>query len=143
MMEKLLTGAITVSSILLFCYWFRYTCQLILSAATSRDYATSIAQSYRLGFLEAKERLLQGAPEWDGVKQMLDRDYAVLMRLMEDAGGVERRMLAVHYSVAGACFKACRTVSPAAARKALDEMTQVVAYFANSFGEAAASPAAA
>ena len=143
MMETLVTAAVTVSSIFLFCYWFRYTCQLILSAATSRDYFTSVAQVHQLGFLEARQQLGQGALDLDRLKSMLDRDYAVLARLMENADGVEQRMLAVHYSLAGAWYKASRSVSPAAARKALQEMSSVVAYFANSFGEAAAASAAA
>jgi hypothetical protein len=143
MMETLLTAAITVSSVLLFCYWFRYTCQLILTAATSRDYSTSVAQAHQLSFLDAQQQLAQGVADLDRLKHLLDRDYMVLARLMENAGGVEQRMLAVHYSVAGACYKACRSVSPAAARRAVEEMSSVVAYFANSFGESASASAAA
>jgi hypothetical protein len=143
MMETLVTVAITVSSIFLFCYWFRYTCQLILSAATSRDYATSVAQAYQLGFLGVQQRLRQDALELDVVKHMLDNDYAVLARLMENAAGIEQRMLAIHYSLAATWYKASRSVSPAAARKALEEMSTVVAYFANSLGEATAASAAA
>ena len=39
MLESVLTILISVSSTLLFGYWFRYTCLLILSAKTTRDYA--------------------------------------------------------------------------------------------------------
>jgi hypothetical protein len=42
-----------------------------------------------------------------------------------------------------AWYEASSKISPASARKALEEMSNVLAYFANSIGEAAASPAAA
>ena len=37
MIELLATTIITVSSVALFGYWFRYTCLLILSAKTTQD----------------------------------------------------------------------------------------------------------
>jgi hypothetical protein len=147
MLELVITVTMSVSSILLFCYWFGYACRLILSATTSQDYATNVAQAHRLSFQEAQLRLSRGPMELNGLKEMLDRDYAVLARLMnhaEDAhAGVERRMLAIHYSLAAACYRASSGISIAAARRALEEMSMVVAYFANSIGEASASAAAA
>jgi hypothetical protein len=147
MIETLVTAVITVSSILLFCYWFRYTCHLILTAATARDYATSVAQAHQLGFQEARQRLKDGDTELDCMKDMLDRDYAVLVGLMNYAGdaqaGIERRMLAAHYRLAAVWYKAGSRISASAARQALEEMSLVVAHFANSVGEAASSPATA
>ena len=43
MIELVTTVIITVSSVLLFGYWFRYTCLLILSAKTTRDFAGEVA----------------------------------------------------------------------------------------------------
>jgi hypothetical protein len=147
MIETVVTATITVSSILLFCYWFRYTCQLILSAATSRDYATNVARAHQLGFQQAQVQLSQDAPELDRLKSMLDRDYAVLTRLMDQAtdapAGIERHMLAIHYRLESMCYRATASVSASAASKALEQMSMVVAHFANSLGEAAAAPSAA
>jgi hypothetical protein len=147
MFERITTVFMTISSILLFCYWFRYTCRLILSAATSLDYATNVARAHQLGFQEAQLRLRHGATELDGLKDMLDRDYATLRELMnqaEDAqGGIERHMLAIHYGLTAFWYQTCGRVSASAARLALEEMSMVVAHFANSLGEAAASSAAA
>ena len=42
MIELLATTIITLSSVALFGYWFRYTCLLILSARTTRDYAGAV-----------------------------------------------------------------------------------------------------
>jgi hypothetical protein len=146
MIELSVTIAITVSSILLFCYWFRYMCLLILSAATPRDYATSVAQAHQLGFQKAQAQL-GAALELDGLKDILDHDYAVLARLMNRAddaqGGIERRMLAIHYRLAAVAYRASSRISASAARKALQEMSMVVSYYANFVGEAAASPSAA
>ena|SRR5580658_3364449 len=147
MFETLITVTMSLSSILLFCYWFRYTCRLILSAATSQDFATGIAQAQRLCFREAQLQLRRGATELDQLRDMLDHDYATLARLMNQAGGmqegIERRMLAVHYHLTAAWYRFCSTISTSAARLALEEMSLVVAHFANSLGEAAASSAAA
>src|ERR1700730_17582975 len=97
MTELIVTLAMSVSSILLFCYWFHFICRLILSTATSRDYAGNVVQAHQLCFPEAQLRLSHGATELDRLKEMLDRDYAVLARLMNRAGGaqagIERRML--------------------------------------------------
>jgi len=147
MFELVVTLTMTVSSILLFCYWFRYACRLILSAATSQDYATNVARTHQLCFQEAQLRLSHGAGELGRVKAMLDRDYAVVAGLMSQAGdahaGIERRMLAIHYHLAAACYRASRGISASAARGALEEMSLVVQHFANSIGEAAVSAAAA
>jgi hypothetical protein len=147
MIESAVTIAMTVSSILLFCYWFRYTCRLILSAVTSQDYATSVAQAHRLGFQRVQLLLHCDATDLAGLKEMLDLDYAVLAGLMNDAGdataGIERYMLATHYSLASACYRATSGISASAACKALEEMSLVVAHFANSMGEYAAVSAAA
>jgi hypothetical protein len=146
MFELAITVAICVSSILLFCYWFRYTCQLILSAATSQDYATSFAHAHQLCFQEAQLLLSHGTLDLDGLKEMLDRDYAALAQLMNQAenvpAGIERHMLAIHYRIAAIWYRASGGVSVSAARKALEEMSHVVAHFANSMGECAAAAGA-
>jgi hypothetical protein len=143
MIELIVTVTMTISSILLFCCWFRYICRLILSAATSRDHAANIAQAHQLCFQEAQMRLSHGATELDWLKEMLDRDYAVVARLTNQATDAhargERRMLAIYYCLAAACYRASSRISTAAARRALEEMSMVVAYFANSIGEASAT----
>jgi hypothetical protein len=147
MFELVVTVGISVSSTLLFCYWFHYTCRLILSAATSQDYATNFAHAQHLCFQEVQLQLSHGATDLGGLKEMLDRDYAALTRLMHHAEnapiGIERHMLAIHYRIAAVWYKASGGASVSAARKALEEMSLVVAHFANSMGECAATSAAA
>ncbi len=145
MIELIATVILTVGSILLFCYWFRYTCFLILNAQTVRGYAANIAQAHQLGFLETQVRLAEFAPNLDGLKNALDRDYAVIAGLLNgleaEQSGIEQRMLAIHYRMMGAWYQASRHISAGVARKAIEEMSLVLSHFADSIGEAAATPA--
>lgn len=146
-MELIATVVITVSSVFLFGYWFRYTCLLILSARTSRDYAAPVAIANQLGFLEVQSAL-QKSSDLERLKEMLDRDYEVLTYLLKNAASpargddaVENRMLKIDYRLMRAWYSLTCRISPNAAMKALDEMSQVVAHFANAMGERAAAAA--
>ena len=146
MIELVTTFTITASSILLFGYWFRYTCLLILSAKTAQDYAREVATANQLGFLGAQSELTANAPDLDRLRDQLDRDYAVLNRLIRTSTGdsfIENRMLGINYQVMGTWYRVSRVFSAAAARRALEEMSTVVAHMANAVGENAACAAAA
>jgi len=149
MIELITTVLITVSSVLLFGYWFRYTCLLILSAKTTRDFAAQVATANQLGFLEVQTQLRASATNLDQLRDALDRDYSVLSGLLKHAGdsssegsSLENRMLALNYRVMRAWYSASSSFSPAAARQALEEMSMVVAHFANSMGQQTAGAAA-
>jgi hypothetical protein len=150
MLELLTTAFVLGGSVLLFGYWFRYTCVLILSAKTTRDYALSVATANQLGFLEVQSQLCENVPQLDRLRDSLDRDYAVLTALFKNASnatsgeeGLEKRMLEINYRVMSAWYSVSRKFSPAAASRAIDEMSQVVAHFANAMGERSAIGAAA
>jgi hypothetical protein len=150
MTELIATVIITASSVFLFGYWFRYTCLLILSARTSRDYAADVAMANQLGFLEVQSVLRESNSDLDRLKDMLDRDYRVLTYLLKNAansstGGdaIENRMLEIDYRLMRAWYSVSRRFSPTAALSAIDEMSQVVAHFANAMGERATVGAAA
>ena len=150
MIELIATLIITTSSAALFAYWFRYTCMLILRAKTTRDYAASVAEANQLSFVHVQATLREASPDLAVLKDALDRDYKVLTYLLKHASNpssadtaIEDRMLEVNYKLMQAWYSACRHFSPAAARRALDEMTTVVAHFANAMGERAVAGAAA
>lgn len=149
MIELIATAVITVASALLFGYWFRYTCLLILSAQTARDFAGQVATANRLRFMEVQSRLqVQGPLEDMGLLQdALNRDFLAVSQLLKEAnteeGSLENRMLAVHYRMLSAWFGVSRRISVAAARGTLEQMSQVVAHFANALGEQAVAGAAA
>lgn len=151
MIELMATVIITAGSVLLFGYWFRYTCLLILSAKTTRDYAASVAMANQLNF-PAVQAILRDTSiaDLDGLKASLDRDYKVLTYLLKHSANpckgedaIEKRMLEINYRMMRAWYSVSRQFSPAAAMRALDEMSTVVAHFANSMGERAAAGAAA
>ena len=151
MVEFVATIGIVVSSALLFAYWFRYTSLLILSARTTRDYASEVAMANQLSFLEVQSRLRAGAgSELDRLRDLLDRDFAVVRYLLEHAANpamtqatFETGMLAVNYRVMHAWYRVSSRFSESTACRALEEMSQVVAHFANAMGERAAVGAAA
>ena len=149
MIELVTTVIITASSVLLFGYWFRYTCLLILSAKTTRDFAGQVATANQLGFLEVQTQLRESAVNLDSLRDSLDRDYAVLSALLNQAGdssfegsSLEQTMLAINYRVMRASYSVTGAFSPSAARKALEEMSMVIAHFANSMGQQAEGAAA-
>ena len=149
MIELIATIVITVSSALLFGYWFRYTSVLILSAKTTRDYAGEVATANQLSFLEVQSQLREQAPvELDALQKALDRDYAIVTYLLNHASSasavedaLEKRMLEIDYRLMRAWYRVSRSFSAEAARDALEEMSLVVAHFANAMGASAASAA--
>jgi len=150
MIELIVTVVFTASSILLLAYWFRYTCLLIMSAKTTRDYAASVAAANQLGFLEVQSQLSDAIPDLDRLKDALDRDYKVLTYLLKhgangsaDEGSLEKRMLEIDYRIMGAWFSLSRRFSQSAASHAVEEMALVVAHFANAMGERSSVGAAA
>jgi hypothetical protein len=150
MIELVGTVVMTASSVLLFGYWFRYTCLLILSARTTRDYAGAVVTANQLSFPEVQAMLREHAvADLDRLKDSLDRDYKVLTYLLKHSANassgedaVEKRMLEVHYRLMRGWYSVSRNLSPSAAYRALDEMASVVAHFANSMGAQTSASAA-
>ena len=148
MLEIIVTSIITVSSVLMLGYWFRYSCLLILSAQTTRDYAADIATANQLSFLKVQAQLRENAVDLDRLQAALDRDFAVVTYLIQNASGqgewgMEDRMLQLNYRLMGAWCSISRSFSPEAGRRALDEMSMIISHFANTMGERATAGAAA
>jgi hypothetical protein len=143
MLELIVTLVITVSSVLMFGYWFRYTCLLILSAKTTRDYAFDIAAANQLSFLQVQSELRQNPADLDRLKASLDRDLSVVTSLIQNDWGMEDRMLKLNYQLMSAWCSVSKSFSVEAGRRALDEMSTIVSHFANSVGERAYAGSAA
>lgn len=148
MFELAITVLITGGSAVLLCYWFRYTCVLILSAKTASDYSSQFAMDHQLNFLGVQTSVRSHATlDLNPLRDALDRDYDVVKRLLDRAqvsaedSSIERRMLAAHYRLLHSWYRVSRQFSPRCAREAIEEMALVVAHFANSLGECAASAA--
>jgi hypothetical protein len=150
MLEFAVTATLTVGSALLFAYWFRYTCLLILSAKTARDYALEVVTANQLCFLDVQSQLRQGAAQLDGLHAALARDYDVVTYLLKHAAhssneesSIEARMLQMNYRLMGAWYQVSRRFSATFARQALEEMSLIIGHFANVMGERASCGAAA
>ncbi|HYZ82924.1 MAG TPA: hypothetical protein VE621_00895 [Bryobacteraceae bacterium] len=131
-------------SLTLFVYWFRYTCLLILSAKTSRDYAHQVATANQLRFLETRDQLLADPPpeSLDGLHEALRRDYLLLTYLMRYAAGrqdpghsLEKKILTVDYYLLMVWYVLMRRLSVERSRQALLEVASIVHYLANAMGE--------
>ena len=142
-MQVLVSILIIVISLMLFLYWFRYTCVLILSTRASRDYATHIASANQLTFLEARDRLMMDtATGFGNLHRSLDRDYRLLVYLLRHAANynvkpqkIEHRVLMADYLMMRMWFFVTRKVSHSQARGALLEMTAILNHLANAMGE--------
>jgi hypothetical protein len=149
MLDLIVTLIITVSSVLMLGYWFRYSCLLILSAETTRDYAADIATANQLSFLQVQAELRDQQPaDLNRLQASLDRDLAVVTYLIQNASGqgewgMEARMLKLNYRLMSTWCSVSQRFSPEAGRRALDEMSMIVSHFANSLGEHATAGAAA
>src|SRR5438105_1063083 len=116
MIELIATAIITVSSALLFGYWFRYTCLLILSARTTQDFAGAIAVANQLNFARVQGELSTGvAGDLERLHRLLDRDYSVLDSLFrggaENVHSLENRILRLNYRLMSSWYQVSRHFS--------------------------------
>ena len=139
-------------SLVLFLYWFRYTCLLILSAKPAKDYAGQVAQVNQLSFPEVRNEL-RGAAATANLSRLeasLERDFRLLNCLIRQAaesplGGLalEERILVADYRIMKVWYMLTRLIAASQARQALAEMSDIVAHFASVMGERQAVPVAA
>ena len=124
--------------------WFRYSCGLILSAKPAHDYTPQVAAANELGFLEVQQNLPQANERrvLDMLRKKLERDYHLLSYLLDHSPalhtgseGFEQRMMMLDFELMKAYYALASLLSRSTARRALQEMTQVLCYFANTMGE--------
>jgi hypothetical protein len=139
---------IIVVSTILFVYWFRYTCILILSTRNARDYARQVAEVNGLNFVETQQQLAtdRGRVEaYDGLHKSLDRDYEVISYLLRHAGtrssdSLDEHLLRIDYQIMRLLYFLARPFSRASARQALIERASIVSHLASAMGERVALP---
>jgi hypothetical protein len=142
-------GLIVLFSVVLFVYWFRYSCLLILQNKTASS-AQYISGS-TLSFPAVQQRLKSqqgGVALLDQLHRDLSNDYRIICFLLRcsaenDADPVERRLLMLDYWIVQAWYSLARRAAPRQARSALEEMSNIVSYFASSVGRHAAQEARA
>lgn len=133
-------------SLALFLYWYRYTCLLILSAKGTKDYTVRVAETNGLELVrvQAGLRTASSPDELDRLRAALSRDYQLLTGILRHTSrfqltgfSVEQRMLMLDFALMQVWFFLTRALPSAAAysRRAVSEMADIVAHFANSMGE--------
>jgi len=151
MLELAITAIIAAGSALLLGVWFRYTCLLIVSAKTALDYAGDVAAANQLSFQDVQARLhSRDITELDPLRAALERDYELITYLLKNAAhssamesSIETQMLELNYRLMDAWYRVSRRFSTEAACRALEDMSLVVAHFANVMGERNACATAA
>ncbi len=135
----MLTSILIIAvSFVLLVYWFRYTCILLVRTAASEQAADVSA---RFSFSDVKARLKAGEA-LDPLQVSLQKDYDLLVYLLEHAAGlemqsIEDRLLVWDYKVMRMFYRLTRTAAPQRARNALVEMASVIGILAGKIGERA------
>jgi hypothetical protein len=115
---------ISIVSLVLLVYWFRYSCALVL-----RSREDQVAIEPVLG-------------ELDLLSRSLERDYRMLAYLWQHAAGLagqplEGRLLMLDFKLMRIWFRITRTIAPVRARLALTEMAAVVSFLGQQMSEQA------
>jgi len=141
-MDLFINSALIATSVALFCYWFRYSCLLILAMETLHDYSEEVAEVNQLSFPEVRFRLRKhDTSDLDYLHKCLERDFAVLAYLLENTPiasfetSFDEAMLKIHFRAMSACFRMTGNSLRECAADALEEMALVVAHLANQLGE--------
>jgi hypothetical protein len=135
---------ITIVSVALLAYWFRYTCLLILRKhrQPERIHRASVANGLHLPALE--HDLYSAQPlQSDLLERALENDFQILSFLLAHASdlgvsALERNLLALDFRLMRVWYRLVRLVSPSAARQALVEMVAILNHMAGAVGGAAA-----
>jgi hypothetical protein len=133
---------VSVASILLLGYWFRYTSLLILSTKTSQDYSFDIAHAHELQFHQTRAALGNvAADRFGSLLSGIDHDYRLVSALLRNVNKPESResledaILRLDFAGLKLAYWVASPFSEKVARLALAEMAEVVAHFANTVGE--------
>jgi hypothetical protein len=124
-------------SLVLFAYWFRYSCLLLLRSRA--DQPVVAENRFNCGSVQ---RALKEGMDLDPLHQSLDRDYRVLTYLLDHAAGLEfeqleYRLLVLDYRMMQGWYRLTRSAAPRQARKALGEMAEVLNVLIGRIGEQA------
>ncbi len=140
--ELVISATVMAGSLLLFCYWFRYVCLLILAAEAPRDHSEEVAEANQLSFPVVRSSLRKDAVGDLGIlRKCLERDFALITYLLEHTpirifdSGFEQAMLRTHFRIMNMCVRLTGRTFRRSASDALEEMLLVVAHLANELGE--------
>jgi len=140
----MLVGILIIfTSTILLAYWFRYSCLLLMRNCEEEAAQAAVEPAFQISEVQAK---LRAGTELDSVHAALNRDYAVLVYLIQHAVGLEmqsleERLLMLDYRVMKLWYRLARTALPEQGRQALSEMASVVSILSVRIAQRAASRA--
>jgi hypothetical protein len=113
-------------SLVLFVYWFRYSCLLLLRNGVD----PALAESDRFNFTSVRQGLKNGLA-LDPLHASLQRDYQLLTYLLQHATSVELeqlecKLLVLDYQLMRGWYRLTRSAAPEQARRALAEMADIL-----------------
>ena len=125
-------------SVILFVYWLRYSCVMLLRSAQERG-EMSKCPDERFNVASVQERLKTDR-DLDPLEQALERDYHVVTYLIEHAAdlelaSIENKLLVLDYKLMRIWSRVTRTVAPRQSRKALCEMASVLSVLVGQMGD--------
>ncbi len=125
-------------SLVLFIYWFRYSCILLLRDRVGQ--AAPVADN-RFSYVDVQSRL-KTEQDLDPLVRALDRDYQIFTYLVQHAvglelGSVEDRLLVLDYKVMQWRYRLTKTAAPVQARRALSEMASILSVLVGRMSEQA------
>ena len=125
-------------SVILFVYWLRYSCVMLLRSAEERGEVSKGADE-RFNVASVRERLKTDG-DLDPLELALERDYHVVTYLIEHAAdlelaSIENKLLVLDYKLMRLWFRVTRTVAPQQSRKALSEMASVLSVLVGQMGD--------
>src|SRR5450759_1002666 len=133
----MVTGVFIIAiSALLFVYWLRYSCVILLRRTRAEMPTVADERFCALSVLERLQTEAELAP----LERALERDYHVLTYLIEHAAdlelaSVENRLLVLDYKLMRLWSRLTRTVAPQQSRKALSEMASVLSVLVGQMDE--------
>ncbi|MBK9166466.1 MAG: hypothetical protein IPM24_03260 [Bryobacterales bacterium] len=124
-------------SVVLFFYWLRYSCLLILETRLRASGSSELAQQRGFAFPWVMVTLRHPAPPvevLDRLRESLDADYRLLRRVLSAAPAaqdpVEDWLLRGDYRMLQVWYWLTRRRAPRRARAALAEMATILGYLA-------------
>jgi hypothetical protein len=135
----MITGVFIIAiSAILFIYWLRYSCVMLLGSARERAEMSRVADE-RFSVSSVWERL-KTEGDLGSLERALERDYTVVTYLIEHAAdlelaSIENKLLVLDYKLMRVWSRLTRTVAPEQSRKALSEMASVLSVLVSQMGE--------
>jgi len=125
-------------SVVLFVYWLRYSCVMLLRGAQERaETVTVVDQRFNIS---AVLESLQTEADLEPLERALDRDCRMVTYLIEHAAGlelasIENKLLVFDYKLMLLWSRVTRTLAPQQSRRALSEMAEVLSVLIAHVGE--------